>query len=148
MQASHKTIVKILKEFDILTLVSVKVPKLERSHVVNRLRFANSHLDTFSDESSIQLDCQNESQRYLIKRNQRYNPEFVRGVRQMGGGRIMIWSFISWKGVEPLLFIEGGIDGESYKKILRRSVLPHLMVLRTMSRRLISLGGDIIRYKM
>ena len=136
VQASHKTIVKILKEFDILSLVSVKVPKLERSHVVNRLRFANSHLDkdlnawkrwTFSDESSIELDCQNGSQRYLIKRNQRYDPEFVRGVRQMGGGKIMIWSFISWKGVGPLLFIEGGIDGELYKEILRRSVLPHLL---------------------
>ena len=104
--------------------------------MANRLRFANSHLGkdlnawkrwTFSDESSIELDCQNGSQRYLIKRSQRYDKEFVRGVRQMGGGKIMIWSFISWNGVGPLLFIEGGIDGELYKEIIRLSVLPHLL---------------------
>ena len=45
----------------------------------------------------------------------------------MGGGKIMIWSFISWEGVGPLLFIEGGIDEELYKEILRRSVSPHLL---------------------
>jgi hypothetical protein len=136
IDACHQTAVKLLKEFNICSLVAVKVPKLELTHIEKRLRFANSHFGTelnawkrwtFSDECSVELDCQNGNQRYLITRNQRYDPTFVRGVRQMGGGKLMIWSFISWEGVGPLLFIEGGIDGPLYKEILRRQVLPHLL---------------------
>ena len=47
--------------------------------------------------------------------------------RQMGGGKIRIWSFIHWNGRGPLIFIEGGINGQKYKQILNTYVLTHLL---------------------
>jgi hypothetical protein len=54
---------------------------------------------TFSDESTIELDCAEGTKRFLIKRNQRYDPQFIQGKRQQGGGKLMIWSRVSWDGI-------------------------------------------------
>ena len=99
IEICHKTTVKILKEFDILSIVAARVPKLEPHHAIQRLRFANAHRNKtiedwkgwmFSDECSVELDCQNGQQRYLINRNHRYNAEFVRGVRQNGANDLVL----------------------------------------------------------
>jgi hypothetical protein len=47
----------------------------------------------------VDLDCAEGNARFLITRNQRLEPEFVAGKKQM----LMIWSFISPK---PLFFIK------------------------------------------
>ena len=136
LDISHATTVKILKEFDILSIVAARVPKLEPQHATQRLRFANNHMNKsledwkgwmFSDECSVELDYQNGQQRYLINRKDRNNREYVRGVRQNGGGKLMIWSFITWEGVGPLVFVEEGITGNVYVQLLRRYVLPYLV---------------------
>ena len=54
-------------------------------------------------------------------------PRNVLGKKQQGGGKLMIWSHISWDGLGPLLFIEGGIDANLYMQILNQTVLPHLL---------------------
>ena len=82
---------------------------------------------TFSDESSFHLDCAKGIKRIVIRRNERYVPENVVGTRQQGGGKLMIWSHISWEGIGPLIFIEGGIDARLYIQILSRTVYHHLI---------------------
>lgn len=82
---------------------------------------------TFSDECSIELDCAEGIQRFIIRRDQRYNREFVTGKRQAGGGKLMIWSRISYDERGPLLFIEGGIDSQVYIDILENNVLDHCL---------------------
>ena len=60
-------------------------PLLNINHVRNRLRWGNEHLNmdvnqwkrwTFSDESTVELDCSEGVKRYIINRNQRLEPEF------------------------------------------------------------------------
>jgi transposase len=136
MDACHKTVVKILKERQILSIVAAKRPSLTHAHAINRLRFANNHLNksvrdwkrwTFSDECSVHLDCAEGNRRFIIKRSDRFKPDFVVGKKQQGGGKLMIWSFISPDGVGPLLFIEGGINARLYTQLLQRYVLPHVL---------------------
>ena len=42
---------------------------------------------TFSDECSVELDCSEGVTRFIIRRNQRYDPEFIAGKKQQGGVR-------------------------------------------------------------
>jgi hypothetical protein len=53
----------------------------------------------------------------------------VTGKAQQGGGKLMVWSHISWDGLGPLIFIMGGIriDSNLYKQILTQTVMPHLL---------------------
>ena len=133
---SHKTIVKYLAKENLSSVVAAKVPKLNERQVEKRLKFVDLHrgkpLDywktwTFSDESSFWLDCSKGQRRIVIRRNERYLPANVTGKQQHGGGKLMIWSHISWDGLGPLIFIEGGIDSNVYKSILQQTVLPHLL---------------------
>ena len=132
----HKTIVKYLKQENLVSIVAAKVPLLKPIHVKKRLRFLQLHAGaylnywkswTFSDESSFHLDCAKGVKRIIIRRNERYLPENVVGTRQLGAGKLMIWSHISYDGIGPLIFISGGIDQRVYIDILSRYVLPHLI---------------------
>ena len=136
VDAHHKTIVKILKKQNILSIMAAKRPSLTATQAANRLRFVRSKENfafddwktwTFSDESMIELDCAEGVQRFLITPQQRYMPEFVIGKKQQGGGKVMIWSYISYDGLGPLIFIEGGIDAKVYIDILKTYVLPHCL---------------------
>ena len=132
----HQTTVKYLKTFGFKSIVRAKVPKLKPHQVQARLRFVDLHLHqdleywkswTFSDESSFHLDCSKGVKRIVIRKNERYLPNNVQGKSQAGGGKLMIWSHISWDGIGPLLFIYGGIDANLYMQILNETVLPHLL---------------------
>jgi transposase len=136
IEACHQTMVKILKEHYLQSFKAIKKPLLTQRHVEMRLRWANEHLNfsvedwkrwSFSDESSVELDCSEGIKRFIIERSQRLEPEFIQRNRQMGGGKIMVWSYIHWNGIGPLIFIRGGINGHKYKEILNRNVLPHLL---------------------
>jgi hypothetical protein len=128
--------VKYLKREGLFSVVKAKVPKLTEAHVQSRLRFVDLHLRkeleywkswTFSDESSFHLDCSKGVTRVIIRKIERYLPKNVQGRRQAGGGKLMIWSHISWDGLGPLLFIYGGIDQTLYTPIFNETVLPHLL---------------------
>jgi transposase len=132
----HKTIVRLLAEMELFSIVAVTKPLLDNRKSAIRLAFANRYRDhtvedwqnwSFSDESTIELDCAEGRIRYIMKRNERYSPKFVLGKKQAGGGKIMVWSYIHKNGVGPLIFIEGGIDAPLYIEILRRYVLDHCL---------------------
>lgn len=135
IDASHKTVVKLLKKDGIMSYVALKKPLLTERYIRIRYRWARDKIAytmsdwkhwTFSDESMVDLDCSEGVQRFLITQSQRLEPQFIAGKKTMGGGKLMIWSFISWNGIGPLWFIEGGIDAKVYKGILKDSVLPHV----------------------
>ena len=132
--ASRKTVSKILKQHGIQSFVALKRPKLTAEHIRIRRQWADQKHEmtledwknwTFSDESTIELDCAEGTKRFLIKRNQRYDPQFIQGKRQQGGGKLMIWSRVSWDGPGPLVFVDGTMDGPKYLRLLRRHVLDH-----------------------
>ena len=133
-EASRGTASKILKSKGIQSFVALKRPKLTAAHIRNRKNWADQKHTmsledwknwTFSDESTIELDCAEGTKRFLITRNQRHEPQFIQGKRQQGGGKLMIWSRVSWDGPGPLIFVEGTMDGPKYLRLLRRHVLDH-----------------------
>ena len=48
---------------------------------------------------------------------------------KFGGGSIMVWSFFSWYGLGPLVVIDGILNAEKYKHILKTHLLPNLKKL-------------------
>ena len=123
--ACHQTIVKALKKFGVKSVISAKLPLLTELHIQKRLSFCDAHHDkslnawkswTFSDECSVEPDCAEGVKRYLIRPERRYELDFVTKERQSGGGKLMIWSRISYNCIGPLIFIEKGIDSARYIK--------------------------------
>jgi transposase len=139
---NHKTVVRYLKKEGLQSVVKAKVPQLTASHIEMRLKFVDLHFGkgvdywktwTFSDESSFHLDCAKGISRVIIRKNERYLLKNVQGTRQQGGGKLMVWSHVSWEGIGPLIFIYGGIDARLYKEILQQTVLPHLLRRRELT---------------
>jgi hypothetical protein len=90
----HQTAMKILKKHSIVSFKALKRPLLTLTRIANCLHFANRHVTktledwkrwTFSDESLVDLDCAEGNVRFLITRNQRLEPKFFAGKKQMGG---------------------------------------------------------------
>ena len=132
----HDTMVKELKRWNIRSTVAAKRPMLTDNQIAMRRRFAQIHagqdLDywkrwVFSDECSVELDCAEGTVRWLITPQERYKQQFIQGKRQGGGGKLMIWSMISFNGMAPLVFIEGTQDARGYKELLQREVLPVML---------------------
>jgi len=92
---------------------------------------ANDELDswTFSDEAPFELLCSSYRQRIWATPETMCKPNLVCPKAQGGFGKIMIWGVISVHGPGPLLFIEGGMNGESYKSIVRETIIPYLSQL-------------------
>ena len=74
---------KALDTFGIKSFESIKAPLLTPSHVEKRLiycsRYENLTVEdwtrwTFSDECSVHLDCAEGIQRFLITKEQRFDP--------------------------------------------------------------------------
>lgn len=134
LDVCHTTLVKYLKANNLQSFPMLKKPDLTDAHIRKRLRWAQ-HMRfkplsfwrnwTFSDECSVWLDCSEGIRRVVIERKDRHETEHCIGRKQCGGGKLMIWSFIFWNGRGPMLFLDGGIDQDAYKNILRNQVLPH-----------------------
>lgn len=129
-EGNHKTIVKRLKENGLQSFVQKVKPKLTNAHILKRRSWAerkrNETFDdwAFSDECSIELDCTEGARRVIVERVKRHDTQYCAGRSQNGGGKLMIWSYITRFEKGPLIFIEGGMTGELYKQILRNYVLP------------------------
>lgn len=79
----------------------------------------------FSDETKINL-FGNDGRRYVrrpkVTRNDsRYQVPTVK----YGGGSIMLWGAFSWKGIGPIIKIEGTMNAVMYRNILAENILPY-----------------------
>jgi transposase len=86
VEACHQTMVKILKTHNLQSFKALRKPLLTPCHIHRRLTWANDHVNmdleawkrwSFSDESSVELDCSEGIKRFIIKRNQRLEPELA-----------------------------------------------------------------------
>lgn len=135
---TRHTVSKYLKQTGIFSIIVPKKQLLTPWHASRRLLWANEHRNLvaydwqkwiFSDECSVQYDCTEGLVRMWLMPSEKYGPQAVRGTLQQGGGRIMIWGLISWDGVGPLIFVEGTMDGDLYKEVLKHHVEPLLVDL-------------------
>lgn len=86
VEVCNRTIMKTLSKFEIKSYVAVDAQLLTPSHVEKRLIYCTRHENsdlrewtrwTFSDECSVELDCSEGIQRFLITKSQRYEPQFI-----------------------------------------------------------------------
>lgn len=98
-------------------------PPLTMNHKIARLEWAKKYMHwtkewtkvLFSDEKKFNLDGPDGFQYYYhdLRKEKQYFSK-----RQSGGGSVMIWAMIGWKGKSELVFLEGKQDSTKYVALL------------------------------
>lgn len=131
---SLRLIQRRLVDFDLKCYRAAKKPMISRINKKKRERFAQLHADwnhldwksvAFSDESRFNL-IGNDSQ-HLVRRfpNERYSPNCLRKTSQHGGGSVMVWGVVTFKGPGPLVFLDQTLNGQKYLDILKHTYIPY-----------------------
>ena len=84
----------------------------------------------WSDESKFNLKSSDGAQKVLRKAGEAYKLSCVRGTVKYGGGSVMVWGSMAWKGVGKLQFIDTIIDQVQYRNILKQNLKSSARKLR------------------
>jgi transposase len=104
-----------------------KRPRLSRMHRRNRFRFAQMYREftiddwktvIWSDETKINRIGSDGLQWVWKERGSQMPDRAVEGTLKFGGGNIMVWGCMSWKGLGGYCRIEGPMDSKLYQEIL------------------------------
>ena len=127
LHVSVNTIRHTLQRNGLVARVKKKKPLLTKRHRQSRLAFAKKYKDwtiedwrhiVWSDESKFQLFGSDGRQWYWKKPNEPLSTRHIRPTVKHGGGNIMVWGCFTSSGIGYLCRIDGGLDGELYRKIL------------------------------
>ena len=88
----------------------------------------------WSDESRFKLFRSDGRVWTWRKVGYRYHTNHLIPTVKHGGGGVMVWSCFSWKGLGPLIIVEGNMNGEKYREMLSE-------VKKTMEQLYGDLGG-------
>ena len=135
IRVSTQTIRRALKEAGYRSVKKVKKPKLTAKQKRDRLDFAITHRDwtpedweqvVFSDETKVNR-ISSDGLYWTWKHNERTpDSKLEKPAVKHGGGRIMVWSCFTRKGVGYCTLIEGNMDQKLYKDILRDDLVETL----------------------
>lgn len=81
----------------------------------------------FSDETKINRLSPDGKSYVRRPKSKAYDPKYTRPTLKHGGGNIMVWGAMSWRGVGPITKIEGRMDQHQYISILNDIMLPFAM---------------------
>ena len=90
----------------------------------------------WSDESKFNLKSSDGAQKVRRKAGEAYKLSCVRETVKYGGGNVMVWGSMAWKGVGKLQFIDTIMDQVQYRNILKQNLKSSARKLR--------LGSDFI----
>lgn len=133
LDVSTRTVQRRCVENKLLSFRVAKKPFISKKNRLDRLEFANNHLDwsiqkwktvLFSDESKFNLKGSDGSQRVRRPIGERLKPRYCSGTVKHGGGHVMVWGAFSGQGIGPIHRIEGLMDRFMYKDILQDIMLP------------------------
>lgn len=111
--------------------VARKKPFLSKQHKMRRLDFAKKYVSMpikywkrvlWSDESKFNLKTSDGAQKVWRKPGEAFSLSCVRGTVKHGGGNVMVWGCMSWKGVGNIEFIEDIMNADHYISILGRNI--------------------------
>jgi hypothetical protein len=116
--------------------VAVTAPRLTREHRIARLAFAREHENwniqdwgnvLFTDESRFCLYTSDRRIPVYRRDGERYSQVNIRPSTNFGGGSIMLWGGISFRGHTELVSINGGsLTADRYiRDVLEPHVLPY-----------------------
>jgi transposase len=128
-----RTVQRLLKKEGVKAYVQQKKPCLTLNHNADRLQFAKAHLHwtveqwskvMFSDETTIsRVGSFGKKFYYSSLLHKRLKPHQVKGTKQGGGGKIMVWGCMTYHGVGDASWISGRINAEAYIDVLKDYVL-------------------------
>jgi len=108
-------------------VAKVKKPLLKPHHKSARMDFAEKYLHwtvedwkrvIWSDETKINRFGSDGRQWAWKKKGERLSERLVQPTVKFGGGSLMMWGCMSWKGVGYATRIEGRMDADLYVSIL------------------------------
>ena len=79
----------------------------------------------FSDESGFYLKFTDGRARVWRRRGEMFQDNCIQEIDRYGGGNVMVWAGISWKGKTDLVFIQGNLMSQRY-----RDEILHIFVWR------------------
>lgn len=121
-----------LKEFGLSSYRPAKKPLLTSRMKRQRLDWAKERENwtatdwqnvIFSDESKFNLIGPNGTARVRRRKGQRYSAENVLSTVKHSP-YIMVWGCITFAGVGPIIILDGTVNAEKYKEIIREGVVP------------------------
>lgn len=131
IQMSASTIKNRIHEEGFVGCVAKKKPFLSAKHMKRRLQFAKKYVDMpisfwkkiiWSDESKFNKKTSDGMQKVWRKPGETYRLSCMRGTVKHGGGNIMVWGCMSWKGVGQLEFIDDKMNADLYINILKKNL--------------------------
>lgn len=127
----HRTTIKrVLKESPNLKYCKRKgKPPLKPEHKMARLNWAKTHMDfglkwgsvIWSDEKKFNLDGPDGLQYYWADLRKEKD---IFSKNAHGGGSVMIWAGFGWNGTTDIVFIDGRLNSQGYRKVLEDHLLP------------------------
>ena len=124
---SAQTVCRSLKETGWVSRRKQKRPKLTKRHRKARLEFAERHLEWtvddwakvwWSDETKINHLGSDGMEQVWIEKENRQDPRRIEETTKHGGGNLMMWGCMGWKGVGYATRIDGKMDAKLYTDIL------------------------------
>lgn len=131
---SSRTVRNRLREHNIRPRRPAIRPVLLQRHRQRRLQWSRQHLRfrrvdwnnvLFSDESRFHLDSSDGRARVYRRTGERYADACVIQRQPFGGGSVMVWGGISFRGRTQLVIVQGNLTGVRYRdEIIQPHVLP------------------------
>lgn len=134
IKLSASTIKRRLCDAKLNGRIAKKKPHVSKRNIEKRLTFAKSHRDRddkwwrnvlWSDESKFNRFSSDGKVYVRRPPNQENNPKYTLKTVKHGGGNVIVWGCFSWYGVGPLFRINGIMNAEMYKHILKDVMLPY-----------------------
>ncbi|CAF2781502.1 unnamed protein product [Rotaria sp. Silwood2] len=132
---SPRTVRRRLLKAGYRSYTTKRKPYRKPSHCSSRLRFSEKYSDwnfsdwktvIFSDESHFEVF--NRKNRSYMRRlpSESDKPFCFRPRVQGGGGSISVWGAMTAKGVGPLVFYDGRMNGKNYIDVIQNELLPYI----------------------
>ena len=131
IQVSTSTIRRELNNSGLYGRVARKKPLLRPQHKNARLRFAKKHIDEpqnfwnkviWTDETKIELFGHNQQRYVWRKENEAFKEKNTIATVKHGGGSLMLWGCVSYKGPGNLVKIEGKLNAQGFQEILQNNL--------------------------
>jgi transposase len=129
---SRKTVARALNTMGYVSRLKRKKPGLTEKQIKARLEWAKMHSTwtsdewrhvIWSDEAPFSITNSNGKEYVWQKPNQAISASSVKPTKKFGGGKIMVWSCITWEGVGYSCKIDETMDAELYSQILRDELM-------------------------
>lgn len=129
LKVSRWTINRVIKRSNILKKKKKKrSPVLSKLHKEFRLKWAKDHMTwnkdwrqiVWSDEKKFNLDGPDGFAYYW---HDLRKEEQIFSTRAQGGGSVMIWASFGWGGKSSLCFINGRMNSNGYREVLKNHLI-------------------------